>query len=98
MARSTRGSGPRAGATGPARRAAAGKPSRMGHDVRLRSSHGIVPALDMRGLDDVKRVVECTTRIEGVVAYKVGLTVTLPLGLPELQRQNRKADLSCNCF
>ena len=62
---------------------------RKGHDVRLATTHGIMPALDMRTLDDVKRVVENTTRIEGVVAYKVGLTVTLPHGLPEAMRQLR---------
>ena len=47
----------------------------------LRASHGIVPALDLEALDDVKRVVEQTTRIAGVVAYKLGLTVALRLGL-----------------
>ncbi len=89
MARSKPHAAARAGSTGPERQAPAGKPTRRGHDVRLRRSHGIVPALDMRALDDVKRVVEYTTRIEGVVAYKVGLTVTLPLGLPEAVRQLR---------
>ncbi len=47
----------------------------------LRTTHGIVPALDMESLDDVRRVVEQTTRVEGVVAYKLGLTCTLRLGL-----------------
>jgi orotidine-5'-phosphate decarboxylase len=51
------------------------------HDVRLKTTHGIMPALDADSLDAIARVVEATTRIEGVVAYKVGLTATLRLGL-----------------
>jgi len=49
--------------------------------VRMRTSHGIVPALDVPSMDAVKRLVEATTRVEGVVAYKLGLTLTLELGL-----------------
>lgn len=51
------------------------------HDVRLKTTHGIVPALDADTLDAIARVVASTTRIPGVVAYKVGLTATLRLGL-----------------
>lgn len=61
-----------------------GTPAAAGRETRaagLRASHGVVPALDLESLDDVKRVVEQTTRITGVVAYKLGLTVTLRLGL-----------------
>jgi orotidine-5'-phosphate decarboxylase len=61
-----------------ARSAAAERKART---AGLRASHGIVPALDLESLDDVKRVVEQTTRISGVVAYKLGLTMTLRLGL-----------------
>ncbi len=43
----------------------------------------------MRAVDDVMRLVEATTGIEGMVAYKVGLTLTLPLGLPEAIRRLR---------
>jgi orotidine-5'-phosphate decarboxylase len=49
--------------------------------ITFRSSHGILPALDMESLDDMRRVVEQTTRVEGIVGYKVGLTATLRLGL-----------------
>ncbi len=56
-------------------------PERKVQGATLRESHGIVPALDLESLDDVKRVVEQTTRIAGVVAYKLGLTITLRLGL-----------------
>lgn len=51
------------------------------HDVKLNSTHGILIALDVESLDDMARVVEATTRIEGVVGYKVGLTAALRLGL-----------------
>src|SRR5258708_30579354 len=49
--------------------------------IDFRVSHGILPALDMDSLDQMARVVETTTRIAGVVGYKVGLTATLRLGL-----------------
>jgi orotidine-5'-phosphate decarboxylase len=49
--------------------------------IGFRVSHGILPALDMDSLDQMARVVETTTRIAGVVGYKVGLTATLRLGL-----------------
>lgn len=57
--------------------------------VRLASTHGIVPALDLDQPDAVKRVVEQTTGIEGVVAYKLGLTMTLRLGLAAAVRELR---------
>jgi orotidine-5'-phosphate decarboxylase len=52
------------------------------HDLRLAVSHGVVVALDVESLDDMRRVVERTTRVEGIVGYKVGLTAALRLGLP----------------
>ena len=52
------------------------------HNVRLRTTHGVLIALDMESLDQMRRVVEQTTGIDGVVGYKVGLTATLRLGLP----------------
>jgi len=54
---------------------------RKWHDVRMRTSHGIVVALDMEDLDQMRQVVERTTSIDGIVGYKVGLTATLRLGL-----------------
>ena len=51
------------------------------YDVRLRATHGILIALDMESLDRMRKVVEQTSGISGVVGYKVGLTVTLRLGL-----------------
>ena len=51
------------------------------YDVRLQSSHGILIALDMESLDHMRKVVEQTSSIAGVIGYKVGLTATLRLGL-----------------
>src|SRR5262249_22917390 len=51
------------------------------YDVRLRATHGILIALDMESLDRMRKVVEQTSGIPGVVGYKVGLTLTLRLGL-----------------
>jgi orotidine-5'-phosphate decarboxylase len=51
------------------------------HGVRLRATHGILIALDIDSLDQMRQVVEHTTGIPGIVGYKVGLTVTLRLGL-----------------
>lgn len=51
------------------------------YDVKLRTTHGILLALDMESLDEMTRIVERTTHIEGVVGYKLGLTATLRLGL-----------------
>ena len=45
-------------------------------------SHGIMPALDSDSVYDVLRTVEATTTIEGVIGYKIGLTLALRLGLP----------------
>jgi orotidine-5'-phosphate decarboxylase len=61
------------------------------HDVRLRATHGILIALDMESLDQMRRVVERTSDIPGIVAYKVGLTATLRLGLGGAVRHLRAA-------
>jgi orotidine-5'-phosphate decarboxylase len=57
--------------------------------IRFATTHGVVPALDIDTPDVVKRVVEQTTRIEGVVGYKLGLTLTLKLGLANAVRELR---------
>ncbi|MGI9334224.1 MAG: orotidine 5'-phosphate decarboxylase / HUMPS family protein [Gammaproteobacteria bacterium] len=49
--------------------------------VDFRSNAGIMPALDVEKLDDACRIVERTTDVDGVVAYKLGLTLTLRAGL-----------------
>ncbi len=49
--------------------------------AKMATTHGVVPALDVDTLDDAKSLLDATTHIEGVVAYKLGLTLTLSLGL-----------------
>src|SRR5260370_38006304 len=59
------------------------------HQVRFGTTHGIILALDMESLDEMKRVVERTTPIEGIAGYKLGLTAALRLGLGGAVRQLR---------
>jgi orotidine-5'-phosphate decarboxylase len=61
----------------------------MARSVRFRTKHGIIVALDAETVDDCKRTVEATTRVEGVVGYKLGMTTALRLGLAETVRQFR---------
>jgi len=51
------------------------------HSVTFRTTLGIVPALDLESVDAVCRTVEETTSVPGIVAYKLGLTMTLQQGL-----------------
>jgi len=55
--------------------------------LHLAGTHGIVPTLDMTSLDEIRRVVEKTRDIEGVVAYKLGLTLSLCSGLKQAARE-----------
>ena len=41
---------------------------------------GIVPALDLDTIDELKRVVEATCAVPGVVEYKLGLSAVLHVG------------------
>jgi orotidine-5'-phosphate decarboxylase len=61
------------------------------YDMRLRSSHGIIIALDMESLDHMRRVVAQTTSIAGIVGYKIGLTATLRLGLAKAVAELRSS-------
>ncbi len=58
-------------------------------ETGFRSSHGIIPALDSETLDEIKAVVAATTRVTGVVGYKVGLTAVLRLGLAKAVQELR---------
>ena len=51
---------------------------------------GIVPALDVDSIDDLRRLVEATSGIDGVVAYKLGMSGVLRLGLPGAVRAIRE--------
>jgi orotidine-5'-phosphate decarboxylase len=59
--------------------------------VAFRTTHGILPALDMEGLDEMRRVVERTSRVDGVIGFKVGLTAVLRLGLAGAVKHLRSA-------
>lgn len=61
-----------------------------GPTLEFAVSHGIMPALDLDSVDSVCRVVESTSGIEGVVGYKLGLTMVLRLGLAEAVRTIRE--------
>jgi orotidine-5'-phosphate decarboxylase len=60
------------------------------HDFRPATTHGIIVALDLESMDAQKRVVERTTRVEGVAGYKLGLTATLRMGLAQAVRELRQ--------
>lgn len=59
-------------------------------ETGFRSSHGIIPALDSETLDEIRALIEATTRITGVVGYKVGLTAVLRLGLANAVQELRR--------
>lgn len=55
---------------------------------------GLVPALDLDSTDRLLRVVEQTSRVEGVAGYKLGLTGSLKQGLgPAITSIRRITDL-----
>lgn len=45
------------------------------------SDFGLVPALDIDSFPNLLRVVEATTRVKGVIGYKLGLAGSLRMGL-----------------
>lgn len=51
------------------------------YGARFPGKAGLLVALDSDAVDDSVRVIEATTRVAGVVGYKLGLTVVLRLGL-----------------
>lgn len=61
----------------------------MAAALKFRARHGIVVALDADSVDACKRTLDLTTRIDGVVGYKFGMTMALRLGLAESVRQLR---------
>lgn len=54
--------------------------------VRFRARHGVVVALDADSVDACRQTIDLTTGVEGVVAYKVGMTTVLRLGLAQAIR------------
>ncbi len=45
------------------------------------STHGVIPACDVETIDELKRLIDQTDGVEGIVGYKLGLTGVLRLGL-----------------
>jgi len=61
----------------------------MNGSVKFRARHGIIVALDADAVDACKQTIDLTTRVDGVVGYKLGMTMALRLGLAESVRQLR---------
>lgn len=43
--------------------------------------HGVIPACDVDTLDRFKAIIDATSRIEGIVGYKVGCMLAFLYGL-----------------
>lgn len=56
----------------------------------FRRPHGVIPACDVDSIDDLKRLVEQTGQIDGIVGYKLGLTGVLRVGLAAAARAIRE--------
>jgi len=50
-------------------------------ELRFPAADGVVPALDVDSTDDLRRLVEATHDVEGIVGYKLGVVGALRLGL-----------------
>jgi orotidine-5'-phosphate decarboxylase len=59
-------------------------------NLKFRSEYGIVPALDLESVEDIRRVVEDTCDVEGVVGFKLGMAGALRLGLANAVRSIRE--------
>ena len=62
----------------------------MARLLRFGTKHGIIVALDAETVEACKRSIDLTTKVEGVVGYKLGMTMALQLGLGEAVRQLRE--------
>lgn len=63
-------------------------PDTRGH--HLPPDGGVIPALDVDSVDALRRLVEATTDIDGIVAYKLGMAGALRLGLSGAVRAIRE--------
>jgi orotidine-5'-phosphate decarboxylase len=59
-------------------------------DINFRTHYGIIPALDLESVDAIRRIVEETCEVEGVVGYKLGIAGALRLGLANAVRAIRE--------
>lgn len=62
----------------------------MARLLRFGAKHGIIVALDAETVDACKRTIDLTTNVQGVVGYKLGMTMALRLGLAEAVGQLRE--------
>ncbi|MFX1519769.1 MAG: orotidine 5'-phosphate decarboxylase / HUMPS family protein [Promethearchaeota archaeon] len=46
--------------------------------------YGIIPACDVKNLSELEKLVELTADIEGIVSYKIGFSLGLNYGLPNV--------------
>ena len=53
----------------------------MTSELRFPADNGVIPALDVESVDELRRLVETTHDIEGIVGYKLGVVGALRLGL-----------------
>ena len=49
-------------------------------------THGVIPACDVATIEEFKTLIARTCSIDGIVGYKVGCTLALSHGLPELTK------------
>jgi len=48
------------------------------------SNHGIIPACDVNTLDELSKLVEVTSDVEGIVAFKTGRRLEIKYGVPKI--------------
>ncbi|MDR2161252.1 MAG: orotidine 5'-phosphate decarboxylase [Desulfovibrio sp.] len=53
----------------------------MADGLRFHTSRGLIPALDLEDVQEALRIVAATTKIPGIAGYKIGLALSLRLGL-----------------
>lgn len=59
-------------------------------DALFGSTHGVIPACDVETIEDLRRLIDRTSAVEGIVGYKLGLTGVLQLGLAGVVRVARE--------
>lgn len=52
-----------------------------GFRTRLHRTHGIIPALDLPSIDQIRKVVAATAVVDGIVGFKLGPIAVFELGL-----------------
>jgi orotidine-5'-phosphate decarboxylase len=51
---------------------------------------GVIPACDVETLDELNKIISGTSDVEGIVGYKIGLSLTLHYGLKAVVEQIKK--------